>query len=140
MARTSKPRAVRGLGTISVGALNRELARRRQVASQLEAKRDGIARKLAALDRTMRRYGLAPQGSTNARRSGRARGRGGQTLAEALASLLTGKTMRVTEMAEAVQTAGYATTSPNFRTIVNATVTRETKVFRRVGRGRYTAR
>ena len=48
--------------------------------------------------------------------------------------------MGVAEMAEAVQKAGYATKSPNFRTIVNAAVLREKKLFRRVGRGQYTVR
>ena len=47
--------------------------------------------------------------------------------------------MSVTEMAEAVQAAGYHTESENFRTIVNQTLIKNPDAFRRVSRGRYTA-
>ncbi|MDY7108645.1 MAG: hypothetical protein SYC29_08400 [Planctomycetota bacterium] len=62
------------------------------------------------------------------------------SLVEALKKLLTGKTMTVTEMADAVQKAGYKTSSPNFRTIVNQTLINNKKDFKRVARGQYTAK
>jgi hypothetical protein len=60
-------------------------------------------------------------------------------LVEALHDLLKGRTMSVTEIASAVQEAGYRTTSPNFRTIVNQTLINRPELFRRVARGKYTA-
>ena len=56
-----------------------------------------------------------------------------------MASVLSGKTMGVTELSEAVQKAGYRTTSPNFRTIVNQTLIKD-KRFKRVERGLYTVK
>jgi hypothetical protein len=77
---------------------------------------------------------------------GRGRGTGAATrarndmnLVESLVKVLTGKTMGVTEVADAVQRAGYKTSSPNFRTIVNQTLIKSDK-FKRVGRGQYTAK
>lgn len=72
---------------------------------------------------------------------GRRRARNQQSLAESLKELLTGTTMSVTEMADAVQKAGYKTKSAgNFRTIVNQTLIRDPSTFKRVGRGQYTAK
>ena len=61
-------------------------------------------------------------------------------LVESLQKLLANKTMAVTEMADAVQKAGYKTSSPNFRTIVNQTLINNKKAFKRVARGQYTAK
>ena len=60
-------------------------------------------------------------------------------LEDALAKTLTGHTMGVSEVADAVQAAGYQTTSPNFRTIVNQTLIRSNK-FKKVSHGKYTAK
>ena len=50
-----------------------------------------------------------------------------------------GETMAIGRtFAEAVQKAGYQTTSPNFRTIVNQTLLKK-KHFKRVERGQYTS-
>jgi hypothetical protein len=62
------------------------------------------------------------------------------SLVESLKRLLKGRTMSVTEMADAVQKAGYKTSSPNFRTIVNQTLINNKKDFKRVARGQYTAK
>jgi len=61
-----------------------------------------------------------------------------QTLAQALAAILRGKTMRVVEVATAVRQAGYRTASRNFNTQVNIALTKGP--FRRVARGQYTAK
>jgi len=50
-----------------------------------------------------------------------------------------GKTMGVSDVAGAVQKAGYRTSSPSFRTIVNQALIASGK-FKRVGRGQYTAK
>ena len=68
------------------------------------------------------------------------RPRNAGSLVESLKKLLTGKTMSVTEMADAVQKAGYKTSSPNFRTIVNQTLISNKRDFKRVARGQYTAK
>ena len=61
-------------------------------------------------------------------------------LVDSLAKVLKSKTLSVTEATEAVQKAGYLTTAANFRTIVNQALIRETKVFKKVSRGQYTAK
>ncbi|MEO1129536.1 MAG: hypothetical protein AAFX05_07495, partial [Planctomycetota bacterium] len=61
------------------------------------------------------------------------------SLADSLTKLLRNKAMSVTDAAQAVQDAGYKTTSPNFRTIVNQTLLKD-KRFKRVARGQYTAK
>lgn len=73
-------------------------------------------------------------------RGSRKRHRNDTNLVEALRAVLTGTTMGVSEVAEAVQVAGYKTTSPNFRTIVNQTLIKHTDVFSKKGRGQYTAK
>jgi hypothetical protein len=73
------------------------------------------------------------------RKTGR-RPRNTGSLVESLKKLLKGRTMTVTEMADAVQKAGYKTSSPNFRTIVNQTLINNKKDFKRVARGQYTAK
>ncbi len=73
-------------------------------------------------------------------RGSRKRHRNDTNLVEALRSVLSGTTMGVSEVAEAVQVAGYKTTSPNFRTIVNQTLIKHTDVFTKKSRGQYTAK
>lgn len=73
-------------------------------------------------------------------RGSRKRHRNDTNLVEALQQVLTGTTMGVTEAAAAVQKAGYKTTSPNFRTIVNQTLIKHPDAFRKEGRGKYTSK
>jgi hypothetical protein len=74
--------------------------------------------------------------------AGTRRGRGGNesSLVASLHSLLRGKTMGVAEMSDAVKKAGYKTSSPNFRTIVNAALITNPGKFKRVARGQYTSK
>jgi hypothetical protein len=58
---------------------------------------------------------------------------------DALERALTGKTMSVTDVAEAVQKAGYRTNSSHFRTQVNIALSKDPR-FKRVGRGQYTVK
>ena len=112
----------------------RELRRRERRVGALERKRARWARKIDALDAQ-----IAAMGGKAGRRAGGGRARNKRTLVEALAATLKGKTLGVTEAAAAVQRRGYRTNSPNFRTIVNQALIAN-KVFRRVGRGKYTRR
>ena len=127
------------LETLSVHELQREIKRRERVnhrhLSKLERKRNKLAEALSALDAEIAAMG----GSARASRSGRRRPRNDSNLADALVKLLKNSTMSVTEAAEQVQKAGYLTTSPNFRTIVNQTLLKDSR-FKRVGRGQYTAK
>lgn len=81
----------------------------------------------------------ASKGPTKPRGS-RKRHRNDTNLVGALQQVLNGKTLGVTEAANAVQKAGYKTTSPNFRTIVNQTLIKHPDVFSKQGRGLYTAK
>jgi hypothetical protein len=61
-------------------------------------------------------------------------------LPEALHAAMKGKTMTVSEAAEAVQAAGYKTYSSSFKIMVNMALAKHTKLFKRVGRGQYTTK
>ena len=58
----------------------------------------------------------------------------------ALHNVLNGTTMGVSEVAQAVQKAGYKTRSENFRTMVNITLLKRKDLFKKKGRGKYTAK
>ena len=141
MAKRVVRRAARGLSKVSVQDINRELARRQKVASQLEVKRARLLSRVAELDREIRECGgsVGPARGGD-RRTGSPRGGRSSTLAGALSALLKGKTMFVTEMVDAVRAAGYKSDAANFRTMINATVIKHANLFRRVARGQYTAK
>ena len=131
------------------------LTRRQELSDELEAVEAEMA-ELGGLDVTGRngsatrtmprrsRGGKQPRSggraAASSARSGRKRPRNEMNLVEALHELLRGRTMSVTETASAVQKAGYRTTSPNFRTIVNQTLINRPELFKRVARGKYASR
>ena len=120
---------------MSFGELQAEIRRRQRSVGTLERRRAGIVAKIAQLDAKIGSLG----GSANGRAgSGGSRPRNEMTLTETMAKVLKGKTMRVTDIAEAVQKAGYRTNSNNFRTQVNIALIKGP--FKRVGRGEYTAK
>lgn len=121
------------LSNASTIELQREIIRRRRGVASLVRKRDKLMKQLQEVESEIREHGVTVG------ESGRKRPRNTQNLADALAALLSKTTLSVTEAAEKVQEAGYRTTSPNFRTIVNQTFLKD-KRFRRVSRGRYTAK
>jgi hypothetical protein len=126
-------RARRGMTGITVADLEAELGRRRKNLTKLEARYARLQKELADLGEEITTLGGSVHGPGGRRR----RARNAQTLVAALEGVLDGKTMSVTDAAEAVQQAGYVTTSPSFRTIVNQTLINSGK-FKRVGRGQYT--
>ncbi len=71
--------------------------------------------------------------------SARTRSANQMPLNAALHNLLKGKTMSVSEAADAVQKAGYKSNSANFYTVVNLTLLKRKDLFKRVERGQYTA-
>ena len=127
------------LKNMSVAELQREISRRQRSVVTLQRRRAKLARQLASLDAQIASSGGSARGGwSRAAGVGRTRAKNESSLLDALAKLLKGRTMSVTEAAEAVQRAGYKTVSPNFRTIVNQTLLKK-KFFKRVGRGQYTA-
>lgn len=132
-----------GLSNVSIAELEREMQKRRGQVTRLMSKRDRLAAQVAELDREI--ASLGGPGSTKSGGLGvtaaglpRRRPRNEQSLNEALRDVLKGNTMSVTEAAEAVQAAGYQTSSANFRTIVNQTLIKDPR-FKKVARGQYTA-
>lgn len=134
------------LSTLSVNDLQKELARRQGNVGALERRRAKLQRELAEVEAKIAANGGAVGrggsrgGWKKAASGGGKRPKNTVQLLDALKDLLKGKTMSVTEASEAVQKAGYQTTSANFRTIVNQTLINNMKKggFKRVGRGQYT--
>ena len=131
-----KQRARRGLAGATVADLEVELNRRRKNLGKLESRYAKLAAELTSLAAEIETLGGSAPGVRGVT-GGRRRAKNTQTLVDALAGVLDGKTMSVTEVADAVQDAGYVTTSPSFRTIVNQTLINSGR-FKRVGRGQYT--
>lgn len=131
---TGKP-----LETVSTARLAEELKRRERDLSKLESRREKLAVQLAELDDQIAALAGAGGYGATARGGVRRRPRNDKPLADALVEVLTGATMGVSEVAEAVQKAGYRTSSPNFRTIVNQTLLRDKRI-KKIARGQYTAK
>ncbi|MBL0926610.1 MAG: hypothetical protein IBJ11_03020 [Phycisphaerales bacterium] len=133
MARSSSS----SLSNLSIRELQMEMRRRQRKLSTLHRKREKLITQLRTIDSVIAEHGGSIGGGGELVM--RKRPKNDSKLADALVAVLTGKTMSVTDVAEAVQKAGYKTTSPNFRTIVNQTLLRESRI-KRVSRGQYTAK
>jgi hypothetical protein len=120
------------LAVIPVATLQAELRRRQRSVAPLQRRREKLVEKLAALDAQIRELGGNATGT-------RIRPQNASNLNDALAAVLKGKTMGVTEAADAVLKAGYRSNAANFRTIVNQTLIKSRQIFKKVGRGQYTA-
>lgn len=131
--------AKRTLDNVTITDLQRELKRREKKVGtyvrRLSGKRERLRKQLANLEAEIAKFGGRISGGAG----GRKRAQNKMNLADALAKTLKSATMSVTEVAEAVQEGGYRTTSPNFRTIVNQTLIKDSR-FKRVGRGQYTVK
>ena len=142
--------AKRTLASVSVTELKAEINRRKKRIHTLVRKRNRLVQQLQQIDTEIEAEGGAEFVRMSPAGAGRKRGRpvgsdcgkrprDDANLSDSMASVLSGKTMGVTELSEAVQKAGYRTTSPNFRTIVNQTLIKD-KRFKRVERGLYTVK
>lgn len=125
----------RSLAKLSVTELQAEIRRRQRSVGTLERRREKLASKLAALNSEIAKLG----GSAGSKGGMWRRPRNEMTLTDALAKVLSNKTMSVTDAAEAVKKIGYQTNSNNFRTQVNIALIKSGS-FKRVGRGQYTAK
>jgi hypothetical protein len=137
---------------ISVVALQAELARRQgqlgslikehaDVSSRLDAVRAEIEALGGMVNGTSapgRRGGTRRGRSASGARGRRRRPRNEANLADSLLKVLKGKEMSVPDVVEAVQKAGYRSSSKNFRVIVNQHLLKSP--FKRVGRGVYTVK
>jgi len=129
------------LSKLSFSEINSELRRRQRGVSKLMKKRSTILARIAKIDQEIVDAG----GSVRAGAGGgmvagvRKRPKNAMSLVESLHAALKGKTLSVTDVAEAVQKAGYVTTSPSFRTIVNQALLANRGKFKKVSRGNYTA-
>ena len=131
--------ARRSINGVTTDDLRAELRRRQRRLPALERKRKQLLTKLEGIEAEI---GSIDGAATSRRRgragAGRTRPRNEQTLAEAITKVLKpDKPMSVTGVAEAVQRAGYKTHAANFYTIVNQTLLREKKQFKKMGRGQY---
>lgn len=106
----------------------------------LHRRRAKLLDKIATVDaQIMARAGsIASEAGLTARGTGRIRPKNDTNLIDALRAVLKGKTMGVSEAAEAVQKAGYKSSAAYSRVIVNAALLKK-KHFKKVERGRYTA-
>ncbi len=134
--------------------LRGELERRSARFDAMEAKRSALLEELEQVESELGELEAAAGAATGKRhrrtraashrRHGSAaaatRATNKLTLAQALQGALEGKTMSVGELVEAVQRAGYKSNSSNLRMMVNLTLLKRKDLFKRVGRGKYTAR
>jgi hypothetical protein len=116
------------------------------MAEEYEAKRAALADELGRIDAEIAAIEGSRVGRRSAprhvRRSAAARTRAANQvpLNMALHNLLKGKTMSVSEAAEAVQQAGYKPNAANFYPVVSLTLLKRRDLVKRVGRGQYTAK
>ena len=126
------------LANISAAELHGELLRRRRrvqpLARRYQRLMDRAAKVRAEID--------ALGGSTNSSPSAavaRHRPRNRASLVQTLKTALAGNTLSVEQAMKKVLAAGYRSSSPSFRAIVNRALIKNAQ-FKRVGRGRYTTK
>lgn len=145
------------LKSVSTAELRRELDRREKGASRLQARRDKLAKKLAALEDELSSLGLASAGSRRGRKPGRragaarkgrraAKGRraGGRkrahnavSLPETIGKLVkVGATVSPAEVAASVRKTGYKSTAAHFGMMVSNALSKDSR-FKRLSRGQY---
>ncbi|MEL6330188.1 MAG: hypothetical protein AAFR38_11045 [Planctomycetota bacterium] len=122
------------LSAVTTADLAREMQRREASIGRLQRRRERLQEQIEEIDRE-----LGTLGASHVAGVGRKRPKNEMKLADALVKLLTGRTMSVTEATEAVQEAGYRTSSSTFRTIVNQTLIKDSR-FKKVARGQYTSK
>ena len=111
-------------------AKKRELLRER---SKLQSQIEKVDRQIAELN------GVSSGNASGGSSGTGSRPRNEKSLVTVLEEVLSksAKGMGVGDIVEAVQGAGYKSSSPNFRGIINQTLLKEKKRFQSVGRGTY---
>ncbi len=123
------------LSGMSMAELVAEVRRREKQVSRLQSRRERLIEELAQIDAEL--SGSAGVARGGGRRGG-PRANNKMTLEDALVNVLQGRTMGVSEAADAVRSAGYHSSAANFRTMVNQTLLRSERI-KKVARGQYTA-
>ena len=110
------PRGSNGVN-LTLDELERMLNRRRRDLSRLSRKRATAQKRLDDIDDRIQRLG----GGSVAMRGGGRRARNDQSLVEVIHAVLqkAARPLRVSAIADAANTAGYRSSSANFRGIVN---------------------
>ncbi len=121
---------------ISLEQLRKELQRRQRSLPRLQARREKLVAQLAEIDAQL--ADLDVTGKKYPGLVGRRRPKNEAPLPDMLASVMSkSKPIKVSDLVQEVQKAGYKTTSENFSTIVNQALIRENKRFKKVSRGMY---
>lgn len=136
MAKRTSSRAERSPSNLSYTELQAALRSHEKRLNKLIRKRDRLLDSAAQIDAQIRELGGPMRGGRGG--AGRVRPQNEQALIPSLQAVLKGKTMSVSEAADAVRRAGYQSNAANFRTMVNIALTKK-QFFKRVERGRYTA-
>lgn len=128
-----------GISGVSMQVLQQELRRRQRQVSGLQRKRQTLLKRLEKLDEQLSGLGVGVATGRVARGgTGRVRPQNKVSLVEALAAVLKGKTMTVSNAAEAVKKSGYKTNAANFRVMVNQAFIKHRNIFKKVSHGHYT--
>jgi hypothetical protein len=122
-----------------------EIDRRRTLLEQLQGQRADLESQLDTVNAEIEQLGTIESVDQQPRpRGGSVNGRGRrgnkESLSALLHSILRGKTMSVVEMAEAAKKTGYKSKSKNFRAVVSLALLKNRRMFKRMGRGQYTAK
>ena len=127
------PRGSNGVN-LTLDQLERMLNQRRRELSRLTRKRATAQRRLEGIDDKIRRLG----GSAISIRGGGRRARNDQSLVEVIHSVLqkAARPLRVSAIADAANSAGYRSSSANFRGIVNQMLIKDPR-FTSQNRGLY---
>ncbi|MEI7657749.1 MAG: hypothetical protein WCK33_06745 [Phycisphaerae bacterium] len=128
-----------GISTMSTQVLQQELRRRQRQVGALQRRRQTLLKRLQKLDDQLSAFGVAAESGRVARGGvGRVRPKNKTSLVEALAAVLKGKTLTVSNAAEAVKKSGYKTNAANFRVMVNQAFIKHRNIFKKVSHGHYT--
>jgi hypothetical protein len=126
-----------GTEELSIAQLEAMLESRRAKLGKLERLREGLQKRLAALDAEIAAHGGSVSAAGIGRRR-RGRAHNARSLPDTIADVLNhhGK-LKVSELVKAILATGYKTNSANFRSIVNQALIKDRKRFGAVERGVY---
>ncbi len=131
--KTRRCSSVRGvdLTRVPISVLQQMITQKAKKVERLMKRRDRLTMRLKTLDRKIQEAGGPARHEPRARNN--------KTLVETIQRLPGMKTGRqVKDITKAVQEAGYKTKSCHFRVIVNQALLNHPKIFKKVGRGKYT--
>jgi predicted RNase H-like nuclease (RuvC/YqgF family) len=134
----------RGRSTsLTIAQLERLLEERKATVVKLQKKRDGLQKKIDALDAQIAAAGgggatpVKPPRAAALSRTAGGRVRNEMSLGDAIAAVVAGKgAMSVGDIMDAVTASGYRSGSKNFRGIVNQTLIKDER-FQQASRGVY---